>query len=306
MKTKRMVILVLVSLILIISGCSKKEKEINDVINNIKEKDKLEIENVIDDDKEEKIKKSITNNKEKREEKNDDIDIELVKGKVTKHIDGDTVHITLDDGEVLKIRMIGIDTPETVHPSKPVEFYGKEASDFTKNSIYEETVYLEKDISDTDKYGRALRYIWLEIPTEINEEAIKAKMFNGILVAQGYANSLSYPPDVKYQDYFTKFQKEARENNLGLWDENKLKEYELSTNEKEETKDEKKEEDKNVTVKENNQNKEVTYIANTNTKKFHKESCSHAKKISENNKAEYNSREEIIGLGYIPCKVCNP
>ena len=196
---------------------------------------------LVESDNKDKIIESVENNnnqdtkedvKEDEEPEKEELNLELVEAEVTKHIDGDTVHVTLKDGKVLKLRMIGVDTPETVHPSKPVEFYGKEASNFTKGKLLGKTVYLEKDVSDTDKYDRALRYIWLEKPTEINKEEIKNKMFNGMLVAEGYANVSTFPPDVKYQEYFIELEREAREQNLGLWDESKLKEFE-SANAKE-------------------------------------------------------------------------
>lgn len=178
-------------------------------------------------EKEEEAKKE----EEKRleEERKAEFEKGFISAKVTKHVDGDTVHVTTEDGEELKIRMIGVDTPETVHPSKPVEFYGKEASLFTEEKIFEETVYLEKDVSDNDKYGRALRYIWLEVPEEKdlnNKEAIKNKLFNAMLIAKGYANSSTYQPDVKYQEIFTELERESREANLGLWDSAKLEEFE--------------------------------------------------------------------------------
>lgn len=142
----------------------------------------------------------------------------FTKATVVKHVDGDTVHVKDANGNVFKIRMIGVDTPETVHPSKPVEFYGKEASNYTKSKLLGKEIYLQKDVSDTDRYGRALRYIWLSPPSDPNNESeIKSKMFNALLVINGYANSSSYPPDVKYQDYFRKYEASARNSNKGLW-----------------------------------------------------------------------------------------
>ncbi|MEK7091291.1 MAG: thermonuclease family protein [Patescibacteria group bacterium] len=106
---------------------------------------------------------------------------------VTNVIDGDT--FTIEGGKV--VRMIGIDTPETVHPSKPVQCYGKEASAKTTELIEGQKIRLEKDVSETDKYNRLLRYIW---KGEV--------LINELLVKEGYAQSSSYPPDIKYQDRF--------------------------------------------------------------------------------------------------------
>jgi len=121
---------------------------------------------------------------------------------VTKVIDGDT--ITIEGGQV--IRYIGIDTPETVHPSKPVECFGLEASNKNKELVEGKRVKLEKDVSETDKYGRLLRYVWID---DI--------FVNDYLVRQGYAYVYTYPPDVKYSDQFVEAQREAEKNNRGLW-----------------------------------------------------------------------------------------
>ena len=124
------------------------------------------------------------------------------KAKVINVVDGDTIKI---EGSQV-VRYIGIDTPETVHPSKPIQCYGKEASDKNKELVEGKEVKLEKDVSETDKYGRLLRYIWLG-----------DMLVNEYLVREGYAQSSSYPPDVKYQDRFVEAQKQAREEKKGLW-----------------------------------------------------------------------------------------
>ena len=83
--------------------------------------------------------------------------------------------------------------------------------------LYGKTVYLEKDVSETDKYGRLLRYVWFQVPNDFSENEIKENMFNASLVLNGYANATTYPPDVKYTNYFNKFEKTARNENIGLW-----------------------------------------------------------------------------------------
>jgi len=121
---------------------------------------------------------------------------------VVKVIDGDTIEI--EGGQ--RLRYIGIDTPETVDPRKPVQCFGKEASDKNKELVEGKRVKLEKDVSDTDKYDRLLRYVWV------------GNIFvNDYLVRQGYAYAYTYPPDVKYSGQFVQAQKEAEENNRGLW-----------------------------------------------------------------------------------------
>ena len=87
----------------------------------------------------------------------------------------------LSDGS--KVRFVGVNTPESTTTTEP---YGKEASNYTKSQLTGKTVYLEKDVSETDKYGRLLRYVWLNIPKEINDCELRTKMFNAILVAKGW------------------------------------------------------------------------------------------------------------------------
>lgn len=130
------------------------------------------------------------------------LDLKYTDTIVTNVIDGDT--FTIEGGEV--VRMIGMDTPETVHPNKPVQCYGKEASAKTTELIEGQKVRLEKDVSETDKYKRLLRYVWKG-----------DVLINELLVQEGYAQSSSYPPDIKYQDRFVTAQQEARANLRGLW-----------------------------------------------------------------------------------------
>ena len=146
-------------------------------------------------------------------------DSKFEKVKVTRHIDGDTVVVTFADGREEKLRLIGVNTPETLHPNKEVESYGKEASEYTKSKLLNTTVYLEKDISETDVYGRLLRYVWLYKPIKIDELSIKNNMFNAILILDGYGQVSTYPPDVKYIDFFNDFQTQAINLNKGLWSE---------------------------------------------------------------------------------------
>lgn len=125
--------------------------------------------------------------------------------KVERVVDGDTFEIK-KDGKKEKVRLIGIDTPETKKPNTPVMFYGKEASDFTTKRLEGKTVELEWDVEQRDQYGRLLAYVW-----------IGNEMFNRTLVREGYARIATFPPNVKYVDQFKKDQEEARSGNKGLW-----------------------------------------------------------------------------------------
>lgn len=152
--------------------------------------------------------------------KNQDRDINYQTAQVVRVVDGDTIKVDIG-GEKYKVRMIGVDTPETVHPKKGVEYYGKEASNFTKKELTEKTIYLQKDVSDTDKYGRLLRYVWLKKPSSEypKENEIKENMYNAILVSRGYARVFTMQPDSKYSDLFLSLERNARQNSIGLWGE---------------------------------------------------------------------------------------
>lgn len=132
---------------------------------------------------------------------------ELVK--VTRVVDGDTIVV---EGSKT-VRYIGIDTPETKDPRKPVQCFGKEASDENKKLVEGKYVYLEKDVSETDKYGRLLRYVWLKEENSTKE----ATFINDYLVRQGYAHVATFPPDVNYAQQFLKAEQEARTSLRGLW-----------------------------------------------------------------------------------------
>lgn len=128
---------------------------------------------------------------------------------VARVIDGDTIE--LDDGRI--VRYIGIDTPETVHPKKGMECFGNEAKEENKRLVEGYTVTLEKDISEVDRYGRLLRYVWRDPP---DGEAGDV-MINWWLVQKGFAHVVTYPPDVAFQELLLKGQQEAREQGRGIW-----------------------------------------------------------------------------------------
>jgi endonuclease YncB( thermonuclease family) len=125
---------------------------------------------------------------------------------VSSVVDGDTLKIDWN-GKTESIRLIGVDTPETVHPNKPVQEYGKEASDFTKNALTGATIYVELDVEERDRYGRLLGYVYTE----------DGAMFNARLVAEGYGQVATFPPNVRWVSLFQALQTDARENSRGLW-----------------------------------------------------------------------------------------
>ncbi len=119
--------------------------------------------------------------------------------RVTQVIDGDT--ITIEGGT--RIRYIGIDAPE-LHPEPTA--YGMEAWQANRELVAGRTVHLERDASETDKYGRLLRYVYVD-DVFINAE----------LVRQGLAEAKAYPPDTKHQDYLEELETEARRAKRGIW-----------------------------------------------------------------------------------------
>ncbi|AVK85310.1 nuclease [Lysinibacillus sp. B2A1] len=139
------------------------------------------------------------------------LNLGLVTATISRVVDGDTVE--LSDGN--KVRLIGVNTPES---TTRTETYGTEASNFTKSQLEGKQVYLQKDVSETDQYGRLLRIVWTEIPTDLkNENEIRSKMFNAKLVLDGFAEPSTYNPDVTYSEHFVSFAREARNQNKGLW-----------------------------------------------------------------------------------------
>lgn len=128
-------------------------------------------------------------------------------GTITSVVDGDTVRVQLDAGPIVTVRLTGIDTPETKHPSKPVQCFGVEASAKTAELLpIGSAVGLERDVQDQDRYGRTLAYVWRD-----------GVMVNEQLVAEGYALTLTIPPNVKYAETFAAAAQTARDGGLGLW-----------------------------------------------------------------------------------------
>ena len=182
----------------------------------------------------------------------------------TSVIDGDT--IVLDGQET--IRLIGVDTPETKDPRKPVQYFGQEAYEFTRKLVEGKKVRLEYDQDRVDKYGRTLAYVYLEDGSHVNAQ----------IILMGYGHAYTVYP-FKYMEAFRNYEKVARELGLGLWassPETKKQEVQPAN--------------ENVTV----------YITRTGAK-YHGAGCSYLRRSSIP-----ISLKDAVQRGYTPCSRCNP
>lgn len=194
-------------------------------------------------------------------------------GCVVEVIDGDTVDVVLAGGHRERIRLIGVDTPE-VSGGTP-QPYGQEAAAFTADHLGGMKVWLETDVQERDRYGRLLAYVWLSSPeAHRSVAAVRADMFNARLVCEGYAQVLTVPPNIRYADLFTQWQKEARQSGKGLWG------LPVDT--------------------------EPYYIGSARSKKFHRPDCRWAQQIKPANKVRFATRDEAMDAGYEPCRECHP
>jgi micrococcal nuclease len=131
--------------------------------------------------------------------------VALLPGLVTKVVDGDTLDVTIN-GKEERVRLLLVDTPETKHPNKPVQPFGPEASEFTTSTLLGKQIGLEKDVSERNRYGRVLAYVWID-----------GKMHNEALIEKGLARVAVFPPDTKYVDEFRAKQRQAQEQAIGIW-----------------------------------------------------------------------------------------
>ena len=126
-------------------------------------------------------------------------------GTVVRVVDGDTIHVQLVD-RVEKIRYIGVNAPEIHHPTRGEEPGGREAAEVNRQLVVGRRIRLELDVRARDRHGRLLAYVWAG-DTMVNAE----------LVRRGYAQVMTVPPNVRYQDLFLKLQREAQNARRGLW-----------------------------------------------------------------------------------------
>jgi micrococcal nuclease len=137
---------------------------------------------------------------------------------VTRVVDGDTIEVLVtgradgpgagaaEIGGSYDVRLIGIDTPESVSPREPVECFGREASSATAALLEGATVKLVLDVEEQDGFGRLLRYVYLG-----------SELTNARLVANGYASAYEYLPNIRHSSIFVELERAARETTRGLW-----------------------------------------------------------------------------------------
>jgi len=205
--------------------------------------------------------------------------------KVSRVVDGDTADIVIDNKYEVRVRLIGVDTPETVHPQKQVEAYGKEASNFLTNLLKGEEVYLEYENNakpEYDIYGRLLAYFY---------RAPDGLFVNLEIIRQGYGHAYTKYP-FKYMELFRAYEKRASENEKGLWAQGvaQKKDTAIPPAQPPAVKEEPKSADENVTV----------YITKTG-RKYHRGDCEwlYASRIAI-------TLKEAKERNYEPCKVCKP
>ena|GEM_PF-6648136 len=192
-----------------------------------------------------------------------------IEAEVTRVIDGDTIEVNIK-GVQYKLRYIGIDAPELDSIDTNTRNIAMKAADKNGDMIGHQTVEIEKDVSEADRYGRLLRYVYAG-----------GLMANAELVKSGYAQAVSYPPDIKYQSLFSSLQAGAKASKVGMWSSSGYYSAPRPT-------------EKGI------------YVGSKKSKKYHYPSCVWAQQIVADNEIWFSSSEEAKSGGYIPCKVCSP
>jgi micrococcal nuclease len=188
---------------------------------------------------------------------------------VTSVIDGDTIDVEIN-GTAYKLRYIGINAPELNGADTNLPNVALKATEKNRELIGGKTVELEKDVSYTDRYGRLLRYVY-----------IGDLMVNAELVRLGFARSVAYPPDTRYQGLLNVMQAEARAARAGIWASGS-------------------------DVPASNAAGKGVYAGSKKSNKYHYPSCVWGRRIASYNEIWFSSSEDARSKGYVPCKVCQP
>ena len=204
-------------------------------------------------------------------------------GTVVRVIDGDTIQVRLGD-RIETVRYIGVNTPETVHPTRGIEPYGLAASAFNRTLVEGRQVRLELDVESRDHYGRLLAYVYTG-----------SLFVNTELVRQGYAQVMTVPPNVRHADEFVRLQRQARLTDRGLWG------IEVGTQGDVFNVPAGGEVDPSSVVDVSNRDETIiVYITRTGTK-YHREGCHHLR-----HSCIAITIAEARERGYSACRICKP
>ncbi|HEU4402072.1 MAG TPA: thermonuclease family protein [Candidatus Polarisedimenticolia bacterium] len=212
------------------------------------------------------------------------------RGLVLRTVDGDTLVVRID-GRAEKVRLIGVNAPESVDPRRPVQYFGEEASAFTRRLTDGKRVVLEGDPGheDRDQYGRLLRYVFLEDGTLLNAEIIR----------QGYGQVYGRFPFSRMKQ-FRAYERQARQKRLGLWAAGPRTEPALSVPPAGAATSEK------AGPRETAVPPGALYVGSAHGNRYHRPECEWARKIAPENLLPFRSAEEARQAGYLPCAVCRP
>ncbi|WP_391558258.1 thermonuclease family protein [Robertmurraya sp.] len=190
----------------ILSGCSGSSQPASNNVKSVESQTKTSTEDLAKKKAEEEVVQTQVEKAPVVAETKSEVVSNLIPAKVVRVVDGDTMEVSYD-GKQETIRLLLVDTPETKHPDKPVQPFGPEASSFAKKTLEDKDVKLEIDVSERDKYGRLLCYLW-----------VGDKMFNEMLLEKGLARvAYVIPPNVKYVDQYRETQKKAQQSGIGIW-----------------------------------------------------------------------------------------
>ncbi|OIN95708.1 MAG: hypothetical protein AUJ48_02700 [Deltaproteobacteria bacterium CG1_02_45_11] len=185
---------------------------------------------------------------------------------VTEVVDGDTMHVGRGWRKTT-VQFLGVDTPETVHQDKPVEFLGPEASEFTRKTLKGEKVRLELEpLNRADNYGRLLAYVYLN----------DGILFNAELIKRGYARVIA-PFHFRYYDEFRNYEREAVATGRGIWTA-KVKNIQFPSE------------------------KGRKIIGSKKSKIYHLPGQAYYEKVKEENRVYFDSEEGAIKAGYRKAK----
>lgn len=180
---------------------------------------------------------------------------------VSRVVDGDTIE--LENGE--KVRFVGINTPEKW------EFYYEEATQGLRDLVENTTVDLERDVSDRDKYGRLLRYVYLKNGT----------LVNAVMVDKGFAKAYHYPPDTGQYELFLNLEEQAKSEGIGIWNET-ARQAEPGSSYPE----------------------DCLYVASKSGEVYYSVTCKYANRILVENRICFETEEEVVDAGYRLTQKC--